>query len=290
MSDPNTRHVRQRLLEHFEGDGSDANAKWCSLWDAGDFLPWDRGCPNPALVDLLEQKQNLLGESILIRDPHTGKTRRKRALVAGCGRGYDVLLLASFGFDAYGLEISPQAVQLCHEVGKEDYPDRSGDHGFGQARFIVGDFFQDDWLEQVDGGRSFELFYDYTFLCALNPSKRPAWSLRYSQLASQTNDTRLICVEFPTYKEYSSGGPPFGVPPPVYVGHLGQPGVQLPYTTEGIPATEGAPKSDAEGFERIAHWQPSVTHEAGKGTDWVSIWKLHRGGTSGGEEEESKCT
>lgn len=38
---------------------------------------------------------------------------------------------------------------------------------------------------------------------------RPAWALRYTQLLAK--DGRLVCLEFPTYKAPSTGGPPFGL-------------------------------------------------------------------------------
>ena len=46
--------------------------------------------------------------------------QRRKALVPGCGRGVDVLLLASFGYDAYGLECSATAVDACKKEEKEN--------------------------------------------------------------------------------------------------------------------------------------------------------------------------
>ncbi|KAI9849957.1 MAG: hypothetical protein M1837_000171 [Sclerophora amabilis] len=304
--------ARAKLMAHFSAaDGNSStendndNDKWSRLWDAGDFLPWDRGCPNPALEDVLKDRQDILGSSsaAIVVGPSSGhhgadakprRRTRKKALVPGCGRGYDVLLLASFGYDAYGLDVSESAVRMCDEYTREhakDYPAR-GDEGVGEVRFVVGDFFKDDWVNEVLGGGGgaatapkdgdgyargvFDLLYDYTFLSALPPNLRPAWSLRCLQLLSAEPLGHLICVEFPTYKPPSTKGPPYGLPPKVYLGHLSHPGKKLPYDNEDNllesdihdGATEG-------GLERIVHWQPERTHEIGKGTDWVSIWR-HR--------------
>lgn len=293
-----TADARKRLLEHFSGEGPSANDRWAALWDDGSFLPWDRGTPSPALKDALEQHPELFGSSIFIKDPFTGEHRRKRALVPGCGRGYDVLLLASFGYDAYGLEISSTAVKRCHEFAenyKDEYPVKDTRTGAGKVTFLEGDFFGNGWLKLMDGGQTFELFYDYTvcctrlllrnpqslmtsvlaqFLCALHPSMRPQWALRYSQLVSPHPDARLICLEFPTYKEPSTGGPPFGVAPPVYVAHLGHPGAEPSYDSEGNLVSGETSPSGEGGFQRMAHWQAERTHEVGKGTDWVSVWKV----------------
>ncbi|KAI9778444.1 MAG: hypothetical protein M1839_008090 [Geoglossum umbratile] len=155
--------ARARLLEHFSVPDGDYGPRWAKLWDAGDFLPWDKGSPNPALEDILKDRKDLLGDSVFVEEG--GKKRRKRALVAGCGRGYDVLLLASFGYDAYGLDISESAVKLCEEFAREhggEYKARDEAVGVGRVRFLAGDFFGTEWEGEVEGGAKFELLYEYT--------------------------------------------------------------------------------------------------------------------------------
>lgn len=109
------------------------------------------------------------------------------------------------------------------------------------------------------------------FLSALPRSMRPAWAKQMRSLLSPNG--HLICVEFPTYKDPASGGPPWALPPDVYVAHLGHPGEDIPYDESGkVKIDESKPVSSG-GFTRAAHWQPERTHEVGKGTDWVSIWR-----------------
>lgn len=154
---------RARLMSHFAGDGSKHPKKWSDLWDKGDFLPWDRGIPNPALADTLTDRRDLL-ESCFTNDS-TGRRRRKRALVPGCGKGYDVLLLASFGYDAFGLEVSESAVKRCYEEQRDhghEYPVKDEDAGAGTATFVVGDFFATDWMKAIAGDGKVDLIYDYT--------------------------------------------------------------------------------------------------------------------------------
>ncbi|KAK9318914.1 hypothetical protein V1517DRAFT_334238 [Lipomyces orientalis] len=62
---------------------------WCELWDPGESNLWDRGEPSPPLIDLLERRHDLV-------EPITDG-RRKMALVPGCGRRYDVAMLARHG-------------------------------------------------------------------------------------------------------------------------------------------------------------------------------------------------
>lgn len=179
--------------------------------------------PNPALVDLLGS-----GKVPAVK---AGGVRPK-ALVPGCGKGYDILLLSAFGYDAYGLDISTTALDLARSnattiqdspSAPSVYATRDPAIGKGLAKFIHGDFFKDDFKKEVvvkegeDWDGKFDLLYDYTFLCALPPSLRPSWSLRYTQLLSPTG--HLICVEFPSTKPETSGGPPWALPSKVHMAH-----------------------------------------------------------------------
>ena len=98
-----------------------------------------------------------------------------------------------------------------------------------------------------------------------------------SQLLSEIG--HLICIEFPSTKDPRLGGPPYSLPPPVYIEHLSHPGEELPYDRETGHVVQGSSKTDtAAALKRIAHWQPARTHEIGKGpdgkvTDWVSLWQ-----------------
>ena len=76
--------ARSRLREHFSGPPNENASRWSKLWDTGDFLPFDRGMPNPALVDLLTDRHDLIGDCF-IQTSHG--QMRKKALVPGCGRG-----------------------------------------------------------------------------------------------------------------------------------------------------------------------------------------------------------
>lgn len=113
------------------------------------------------------------------------------------------------------------------------------------------------------------------FFCALNPAMRPAWAQRMSQLLSKKPSGCLICLEFPTYKDPSTGGPPYGLTSQTYVEHLSHPGEEIPYDESGHIVAGARGQPSAKGLERVDHWQPERTHEIGKGTDWISVWR-HR--------------
>ncbi|XMA13160.1 hypothetical protein WAI453_005951 [Rhynchosporium graminicola] len=272
MASDQPTDARARLLSHFTSAQGSAEhgSKWNDLWTEG-FLPWDKGFPNPALSDVLSQRQDLLPPCI----SNSQQKHRKRALVPGCGKGYDVLLLSAFGYDAYGLEISSKALEEAKKVekdmaGKDVYATREGVER-GKIEWVAGDFFDKKGVL----GEKFDLIYDYTFLSALPPVMRPAWSKRFVDLL--TPEGRIVCVEFPAYKPPSTGGPSWALPPKVYLAHLTRPGEELPYAEDGELQDSKLGESSKNGLVRVAHFQPERTHQIGydaegKVTDWVSVW------------------
>lgn len=133
---------------------------WDDLWQK-QTTPWDRNGPSLALKDTITERQDLFGSPL-------ANSKRKRALVPGCGRGYDVLLLSSLGYDCYGLDASQTAVDAALKVQKESSGDeRYAAHdskvGSGESKFLVENFFKDDFLEETQGG-SFDVIFDYTFV------------------------------------------------------------------------------------------------------------------------------
>jgi len=214
------------------------------------------------------------------------RQHRKKALVPGCGRGYDVLLLSSLGYDVIGLDLSPIGVQRAKEHAEQSQRDGSypvtvttnpgggGGEAPGTFQFVEGDFFENDWLHSLSSSSSssssteedsgsFDLIYDYTFGCALPPSARAQWASRHASLLRKESG-RLVCLEFPSTKAPSEPGPPWAMPPDVYVEFLGDGGA---------------------GLKRLVHGRPTMSHtsgvreeEDGKGgkrtvvVDCVSVW------------------
>ena len=171
---------QDRLRTHFaslDDTRSAQGAGWDALWASAAFLPWDRGCANPALADLLARPEapptsrdanptpgapapGAAAPSVVLPRAVEGEgAKRKRVLVPGCGIGYDVKLFADHGFDAWGLEVSPHAGRAA--VGWLAGKGREGGEGRGRAVCVVGDFFDDAWLEQTGAGE-FDIIYDNT--------------------------------------------------------------------------------------------------------------------------------
>ncbi|KAI6784401.1 thiol methyltransferase-like protein [Emericellopsis cladophorae] len=233
--------------------------------------PWDRAGPSLALKDLLLQRPDL------VPPPSPGAT----ALVPGCGLGHDALLLASLGYDAWGLDVSETGLAMARrneqaqrDEGYEQYPVREG-HERGRVHWVRGDFFADDWA--AGAGGPFDLIFDYTFLCALPLDLRPRWAKQVTHLLAPRG--RLVCLEFPVGKPHRDIGPPWGLNPEVYEALLATPGEPLHYDARGdgtvVSAPSPKPRDDA--LHRLSLIKPLRTHKAGyyeDGTvrDFVSVW------------------
>jgi methyl halide transferase len=122
------------------------NAKWDTLWQ-NNQTPWDRGGSSPALEELVVDK----------KFPLVPRGGAGRALVPGCGRGYDVALFASLKGDdqqfekVVGLDVSPKALGEARKL-----------HVKENIEFLEGDFFSetDDWAKLAP----YDVVYDYTVL------------------------------------------------------------------------------------------------------------------------------
>ena len=93
----------------------------------GSTIPWAQLKPRPALAQWLEKARP--------------DGRGKRAAVIGCGLGDDAEALATYNFDVTGFDISPTAVEWCHER----FPD-------SQVSYQVADLFNPpaEWLGGFD--------------------------------------------------------------------------------------------------------------------------------------------
>ncbi|OJJ68454.1 hypothetical protein ASPBRDRAFT_198888 [Aspergillus brasiliensis CBS 101740] len=264
--------VQGRLISHFaDRPAEEQGPGWSALWDSNESDLWDRGSPSVALLDIIEQQKDVFTS-------YTPDGRRKKALVPGCGRGYDPVMLALHGFDVYGLDISATGVSEARKYAASEMQ-RPQEYNFssgavrttdvGSVQFITGDFFSSEWeSEALRDGEKFDLIYDYTFLCALHPTLRRKWAERMSQLLHPGG--LLVCLEFPMYKDPSLPGPPWGLK-----------GVHWDLLARGgdgivnIAKEEEDDKTAAEltgQFRRAQYFRPLRSYPSGKGTDMLSVY------------------
>ena len=105
-------------------------------------MPWEKGAPSPGLVDFLTA--------------HTELPRGK-VCVPGCGTGHDARAWAAAGFETFGCDIAPSAVQLAGEATLQA--------GL-KASFEVKDFLHEPPPIQ------FDWIFEHTLYCAIQPSER----------------------------------------------------------------------------------------------------------------------
>ncbi|EDQ86113.1 uncharacterized protein MONBRDRAFT_11246 [Monosiga brevicollis MX1] len=166
------------------------SSHWETVWQEGvrPLGKFDAGGPCPALEILLAQDD-------VPRHPEA------RALVPGCGRGYDLPVLARHGFHVEGWELSETAAQVARDyINSQEHatPDAPLTGTMSVARM---DFFEPTSDQQYD------LIYDYTFLCALHPDSHQAWARQMRALLRPGG--LLVTVIFPIVDK--EGGPPFAM-------------------------------------------------------------------------------
>jgi SAM-dependent methyltransferase len=166
-------NMPSRLRETFNAPFLTHAARWNDLY-VDSFHPWDRAGPSLALADLVRQRPDLVPPSQEhdsrgnpLRDT-TGAVCKLTALVPGCGRGHDALLLAAHGYDVWGLDSSEAGVDLArkNQEASRNSPVYTpfDDRESGSVNWVVGDFFADEWTKGAgaDASGKFDLIFDYT--------------------------------------------------------------------------------------------------------------------------------
>jgi hypothetical protein len=195
---------------------------WQEAWRE-ERTPWDAGEAAPSLIDLVN------GEEL-----PTG-----RALVPGAGSGYDVLALASPDRHAVGLDLADGARERFESLRKKQGVSEAW------AELVVANFF--DW--QPD--EPFDVIWDYTFLCAIEPQMRPRWAERVDELLAPGGElvTLIFPVVDPSDNKDPMDGPPYPMSPELVRGLL-EPRFEAFYLEPAARSHEGR-----EGMEWVGRWR-----------------------------------
>lgn len=111
----------------------------------------------------------------------SGRVVRGRAVDLGCGTGREVIYLATQGFDATGVDISPTAIAMAEKAA----------HAAGvEVELVVDDLTR---LAHVAG--PFDLILDYGALNDLNPGQRDAYMTQVLPLAGADSQFVLMCFD-----------------------------------------------------------------------------------------------
>lgn len=260
-----------------EAEWKEYHARWDGIWRNG-CAPgqfFDKGSASPTLrsllsLPLLPAQAAHLAASPVDNDgsyvpPPRVDARGKRALVPGCGRGYDVIAFAQAGASAaVGLELSPVAAQVAREFVAAELG--KGEAAMLQAaRVVEGDFFDPPSADDEDGAvapASFDLGYDLTFLCALHPSMREAWARGWARLLKR--GALLVTACYPVDPSRNQdAGPPWPLTPGLYERLLlGD-------------KQEGGGKEEARLFRKVylAPVPAGMSHPERAGKEWLGIWE-----------------
>jgi len=161
----------QRMTTPADNPGS---SYWEARYQAHD-MPWEKGAPSPGLVDFLAGHVELSHDTVC---------------VPGCGTGHDVRAWAKAGFQAFGFDLAPSAIELA---SKRTQAARL------PAEFKLADFLHDpppflfDWV------------FEQTLFGAIQPQERDDYvqaALRWLK-----PDGQYLAVN---YLIPDKDGPPFG--------------------------------------------------------------------------------
>lgn len=191
---------------------------WENAWQNG-RTGWDAGAPVPVLLELIQANDLPLG----------------RALVPGCGAGYDVFALAHPDRVVYGLDVAPTAAMRFHSLREA--------HGLTtrQVDILTTDFFS------YEPEQPFDLIWDYTFLCAIDPEARKRWAEAMNRLLAPEGE--LITLIFPLEDYGAAGSPPYTLSPELVAGLL----EPVFYNVSLTPVTRSHP--GREGKEVLGRWK-----------------------------------
>ncbi|KAL7219476.1 hypothetical protein ACSBR2_012513 [Camellia fascicularis] len=215
-SNPNFNKIQQVI----HSSDSSASDGWEKCWQLG-LTPWDLGQPTPVMVHLHQ----------------AGALPKGRALVPGCGSGHDVVAIACPERYVVGLDISDEAIKKAIELSSSlpnaDY-----------FTFLKEDFFT--WRPT----ELFDLIFDYTFFCAIEPDMRSAWASQMRDLLKP--DGELITLMFPISDHV--GGPPYKVSVADYEEFLNPIGFKAVSIVDNELAI--APR---KGSEKLGRWKKLIS-------------------------------
>jgi SAM-dependent methyltransferase len=152
---------------------------WEQRWQTKE-TQWDLGGVTPALKEELEKLPMTSGE----------------ALVPGCGAAYDLSAIATRFEFVTGIDLAPSAVEIAREKNKNE-----------KIEVVLGNFFEHQFPKK------FDFVFDYTFFCAIQPTRRSEWGARMGDLVKPGG--KLLTLVFPIDEANAfnpeAKGPPFPV-------------------------------------------------------------------------------
>jgi len=156
----------------------DESLYWDSLYNNGE-ANWDLKSPNPVFESILSSSDIIQPSSILI---------------IGSGKGYDAAAAAKAGYKVTAVDFAEAAIEHSRELIKKENL---------EVRIIRSDIFK---LRDIIN-EQFDVVYEYTTFCAINPSRRK--ELADEIISFLRPGGKFVSVVFPI--DGREGGPPFNI-------------------------------------------------------------------------------
>ena len=156
---------------------------WETIWTTGGkdgamLMPgekFDAGKPSPFLEFVLASCKDS-GNPFGATD-----VTKKRVLVPGCGRGYDLIAFSAAGVcESIGIDVAPTGVAEAALVLKTAV-NSGAIEASSKCEVHQSDFYSLPSSELMSASSSdaklktFDVVYDYTFFCAMHPERRQEW-------------------------------------------------------------------------------------------------------------------
>lgn len=144
-------------------------------------LPWDRGMPNPQLIQWIENGTI---------------PRGSRVIVPGCGQGWEIAALAAAGMDVIGIDFAPGALTLCQRLLDERQLN---------ARLVEANVLH--WQP----GDPADFVFEQTCLCALYPDHWIAYAQQMQRWLKPGGQLLALFMQAPRPDSESGAieGPPY---------------------------------------------------------------------------------
>ena len=153
-----------------------------SYWDEkyiNNQITWDLKGYNPVFKELISASKFISPGKILL---------------TGCGKGYDAVLAAEYGYEVTAVDFSSHAIDFARELAVKEGV---------KINFLAEDIF----LLDDSFSAQFDYVYEYVTYCAINPARRIEYLRKIYDFLKPSG--KLIAHLFPT--DGRKGGPPFNI-------------------------------------------------------------------------------
>lgn len=140
---------------------------------------WDLKTPNPVFIDIISGNKFI---------------NPCKLLITGSGKGYDAIAASKLGYEVTAVDFSPYAMNYASNTAIKEG--------------VSIDFLNEDiFLLSDEYKNKFDVVYEYTTLCAINPKRREEFIKKITSTIKING--KFIVLLFPV--DGREGGPPFSI-------------------------------------------------------------------------------